>query len=254
LEPAPDGWAEHLAEHARDRHPAVETVGVFVAGYLALSAVMVALGLLLTHVLLDAGVGVWDQHISQWLADHRTGTLTDLTRYATYIANTEGVVAVATVVTVALLVARRRREASFVAGALILEFFVFLTVNYVVDRPRPDVLRLNDAPATSSFPSGHVAATIALWGSIAIVVAVLTTNVVLRVLGWIPVAVLTVTIGFARVYRGMHHMTDVVAGLVLGLVALTIACFAARVLTAAQRRRCAAAESRQPPLEAVGAR
>jgi undecaprenyl-diphosphatase len=174
FEPAPHGRTERVAGRVGDRPPAATAGGVFVAGYVVVSAALLAVGLFLTHVLLDAGVGSWDDHINRWLADHRTAPLNDLTRYATYIANTEGVVAVVIVATAALLIGRRRREAMVVAGGLMMELFTFLTVNYVVDRPRPDVPRLNATPATSSFPSGHVAASVVVWGVIALVVMVLT--------------------------------------------------------------------------------
>jgi undecaprenyl-diphosphatase len=120
-------------------------------------------------------------------------------------------------------------------------------VNSIVARPRPDVPRLNATPVTSSFPSGHVAATVVVWTAIAIVVAVLTTNVVLRVLAWLPVAILPALVGFARVYRGMHFLTDVIAGAVLGLLALAVTLCAARVFTVAERRRAAAGHGAPTP-------
>ena len=44
-----------------------------------------------------------------------------------------------------------------------------------------------------------------------------------RSIGWVVVVLLGAFVGFARVHRGMHHVTDVVAGGVLGLCALAIA-------------------------------
>src|SRR5262249_43669430 len=122
FEPAPGGRTERVADRVGDRPPAATAGGVFVAGYVVVSALLAAAGLLRTHVLLDAGVGSWDEHISRWLADNRTAWLNDVTSYATSIANTEGVVAVAVVATAALMIARRWREAMVVAGGLIVEF------------------------------------------------------------------------------------------------------------------------------------
>jgi undecaprenyl-diphosphatase len=44
-------------------------------------------------------------------------------------------------------------------------------------------------------------------------------------------------VGWARMYRGMHHVSDVVAGLLMGLGALAILVFAARSSRAASQRR-----------------
>jgi membrane-associated phospholipid phosphatase len=78
----------------------------------------------------------------------------------------------------------------------------------MVDRRRPPVSHLDQAPPTSSFPFGHTAvlaserARSALVRRLALALAVL-----------IPLAVAT-----ARVYRGMHYLTDVVGGILLGAV------------------------------------
>jgi undecaprenyl-diphosphatase len=182
-------------------------------------------------------VGSWDEDITAWLADHRSDPMNEVTRLATYIANTEGVIAVALVVSVLLAWRRRWREVVVLMGGLLLEVTVFLTVNYVVDRPRPDVVKLNATPATSSYPSGHVAASLVLWAAIALIVSVITTNRVARVVAWLPAVVLPALIAFARVYRGMHHPTDVLAAVLLGLMALASAILAGRTWTAAAERR-----------------
>jgi hypothetical protein len=37
-----------------------------------LAVILVGLGALLVDVVLDRGLGSWDDSVSQWLADHRT--------------------------------------------------------------------------------------------------------------------------------------------------------------------------------------
>jgi hypothetical protein len=48
---------------------------------------------------------------------------------------------------------------------------------------------------------------------------------------------LAALVGFARVYRGMHHLTDVLAGALLGVGALTVALVAVRVTGVVVDRR-----------------
>ena len=141
---------------------------------MALTVVLVGLGALLVDVVLDHGLGRWDDSMSSWFVDHRTAWLDHLTAGGTFIANTIPVIAVVLVVSVAFLVARRWREPLFLVSALILEFAVFLTANRLIDRDRPNVPRLDSTPATASYPSGHIAAAIVVWGGLAIVVAACT--------------------------------------------------------------------------------
>ncbi len=48
---------------------------------------------------------------------------------------------------------------------------------------------------------------------------------------------LPVIVALSRLYRGMHHLSDVVAGVLVGIGALLIALLAARACDAAIRRR-----------------
>jgi membrane-associated phospholipid phosphatase len=107
----------------------------------------------------------------------------------------------------------------------------------VVDRARPDVPRLDVSPPTSSYPSGHTAAAIALYMALAAVVGSLTTNRLARALAWILAFVLPTVVAVSRLYRGMHHLTDVLASVVLGIGALLIALLAVRAGAAVADRR-----------------
>jgi len=254
LDARPGGAADRIAARADGHHPLVVSGAVLVAGYVAMSAALLLVGVLVAKVFLDHGVSAFDGAITDWLVARRTALLNDVTKYATYLANTEPVVGIAAVVTAILLAFRRWREAIFLTSALVIELLVFLTVNYLIARPRPDVERLNATPATSSFPSGHAAATLVLWVGIALIVAAVTTNVVARVLSWVPVATLVWMVPVARVYRGMHHTTDVLAGLLLGAGALGVGCLVARTWQAANQRRHAEAEERPLPEMASAAR
>jgi membrane-associated phospholipid phosphatase len=124
------------------------------------------------------------------------------------------------------------REVELVVVALTIEVSVFLLSTLAVDRPRPDVRRLDVSPPTSSYPSGHTAAAIALYVGLAIVVSSLTRSRVLRVIAWTLAFLLPVAVGLSRLYRAMHHPTDVLASVLLGAAALTIALLAARTSSA----------------------
>lgn len=208
-------------------HPLRSALVITLIGYVVLTALMLGIGLLLVHAL-DGTVGNWDRRVTENFEGRRTSDWTDVTKVATSGANTEPVVVVAAVVVAFLALFRRWREAAFLTIALVLEITVFLSVTFVVDRPRPPVERLNATPATSSFPSGHTAAATVLFLGIALIVTSLIRNTLVRVLIWVVAAALAIAVGFSRVYRGLHYPSDVFAGALFGLACLTIAVIAVR--------------------------
>jgi membrane-associated phospholipid phosphatase len=76
-----------------------------------------------------------------------------------------------------------------------------------------------------------------LWVGLAVVVTGLVSNRLLKVLVWVVAVVEPLTIGFARVYRGMHHVTDVVAGAALGVGCLLVALMSVRLVSALVEQR-----------------
>jgi undecaprenyl-diphosphatase len=54
---------------------------------------------------------------------------------------------------------------------------------------------------------------------------------------WSLAVLLPLVVAASRLYRGMHHLSDVVAGVILGCLALLVALTAARAAGAADARR-----------------
>ncbi|MFD6225961.1 diacylglycerol kinase family protein [Streptomyces sp. NPDC060232] len=190
----------------------------------AQTALMVLLGLWVTR----GAVGHWplllEDRLVQDFAAHRSPVGDGVTAGLSLLAGTEGIVAVTVLCVAALLAlppAPRWAQAVFLGASVAVQSAVFLVVTFVVERPRPDVPQLDGAPPTSSFPSGHVGASVALYGGLAVLVLrrargpwrYLAAGVLLLV----PPAV-----GLSRVYRGMHHPSDVLGGLLNGAAVLLV--------------------------------
>jgi undecaprenyl-diphosphatase len=178
-----------------------------------------------------------DQSVTNAITSKRTGTWDDITHWVSLCSGTLTVVAIAAIAFVVLrLILRRWREGVLLVLAVAGEAAIFVCITAVVDRERPDVMRLDGAPPTSSFPSGHVGAAVALYGGLAVVAWLAAAPAAIRVLSTVVAVLLPLAVGLSRMYRGMHHLTDVLGGLALGGVWL---CVVTLVIVAATRERAA---------------
>lgn len=94
-------------------------------------------------------------------------------------------------------------------------------IKHIVRRPRPNVLRLVEEDGYS-FPSGHSMVSMAFYG---IIIYLVYKNVTNKYLKWTLITLLSLlilSIGFSRIYVGVHYFTDVVGGFLLGLAYLII--------------------------------
>jgi undecaprenyl-diphosphatase len=208
--------------------PVLRTATFLLAVGVLLFGMLLGIGWLCTHVEPGTAVGTADVGILRWLVAHRVPTLDTVSLYAVELASTTTVLVSGAVAGIAAaLVLRRMWPLVLLVIALIGELVLFLNAAIVVGRPRPAVPHLDAAlPPTSSFPSGHTAAAICLYGGVAMVVL----RVVQAWWRWLVlgVAVLLITaVAVARLYRGAHYLTDVLASVLFAvpwLLATTRAC------------------------------
>jgi membrane-associated phospholipid phosphatase len=193
------------------------------AGAVLIWMVLVAVGHLLGHQWKNSGLVHWDASVDRNLANHRHQPWIDITHLTTYLAETETVIAIGLVAFLLLRLGLKRwREPLFLAVSLIGEVTIFVSTTLLVDRNRPPVKHLDGAPPTSSFPSGHTAASVALYGGLAVIAWRVGAAVWLRTLATVAAVVVPVVVAVSRMYRGMHYPTDVIAGALLACCWLAV--------------------------------
>jgi undecaprenyl-diphosphatase len=190
-----------------------------VVGWVAVFGTVVGLGELVTR----AGNNILgDEGVPHWFAAHRDATLTTLSDIGSRIGDSHAVLAVGLVAgTVAFGLLRQWRPVAFLVIVMFGELSLFLAAAAIVGRPRPDVSHLDGPLPTSAYPSGHVAATLCLYGAIAALVFA-NTRAHWRWLFLIPLICVPVAVALSRVYRGMHHPTDILGAVVLAAGWLTV--------------------------------
>jgi membrane-associated phospholipid phosphatase len=185
------------------------------AALLVLAGSLWAFGLIVDETIRE-GETRTDERFADWLHGRATDPFTDVFRVVTTFGNFATLLTI-TVLAVAFLWWRRRQtDALFVAlaflGAQVLS--TGMKLGFRRERPFfPDPLA-NES--TFSFPSGHSLVSLAVYGSIALLLAREVRKPAWRALLFAGTAVLVLAIGFSRLYLGVHFLSDVLAGWAAG--------------------------------------
>ena len=200
------------------------TAGVVVV-LLALDfLLLVGLGLLLTKVWKGESWLTAEDDLNTGLAHDRTPTGNDLSYVGSGLGNTGAIIGALLVVAIALVVAMRKwRPSVFLVLAVSGQALVFLCVQFLVKRPRPDVKRLDSGIPTSGYPSGHTGAATALFIGSCLLIAWYVRKRWLRTLSIVVLGAVPLVVAISRLYRGAHHLTDVLAAYVNGTICLLVA-------------------------------
>jgi undecaprenyl-diphosphatase len=158
-----------------------------------------------------------DQHLRALVHSYASPGLTVTMRAVTHLGPVAPVIALSVEVVLALFSLRQRRPAGILAivlaGALILN----TGLKDWFQRARPDPFFGILPPHNYSFPSGHALFSFCFYGLLATMYVPRLPRRSQRVAGWAAAALITVAVGFSRVYLGVHYPTDVVGGWAAGL-------------------------------------
>ena len=183
-------------------------------GVLAVGVVAVPLALLVRGgygPLLGA-----DRDVSAWAERAVSGSsaLLRVSQAVTLLGDPVGITVVAAVLALVLWRRGSGRLALYVVAARVGALVLSQGLKHLVDRARP----VFDAPVAEalgpSFPSGHALGSAVFWTTCAVVLVPRVRRPVLLLAGAVLVAVL---VSASRVLLGVHFLSDVTGGLLLGL-------------------------------------
>jgi undecaprenyl-diphosphatase len=172
----------------------------------------------LARAFVDGGLVVsFDDDVSRWVADNLPGSVEQVARVVTWLGGAIGTAVVTSIAVILLWRARRRPDALFVAGAVVGITVLVAVLKSVYERARPDLGTVIALPHSYSFPSGHAATAVVLYGALGLLLAERASSR-LRAAAWLAgAAVLALAIGTSRVLLNVHFVSDVAAGFAVGL-------------------------------------
>jgi len=156
-----------------------------------------------------------DRYGTDWVAGLRSEPLTALMRA---LHELQGKVVAAAIVILAVVFVRRRRWRSLLRLATMVPLGMLANsgLKLLVERPRPGL----EAAVGShgfSYPSGHAVAITLFCGYLVIQTFRHTARWPLRVAALASALVVVALVALSRVYLGVHHPSDVMASLLLGI-------------------------------------
>jgi undecaprenyl-diphosphatase len=178
-----------------------------------------------------------DDDVARRVAEGVPGAVEWTARLFTYAGGTAGTVIVAGAAVALLWRAGRQVDALFLGVAVAGVLLLVPVLKVAYERARPDLGSPIRLPHSYSFPSGHAATAVVLYGALAILLAE-RSHSRRRAAGWLAAAAAgALAIGASRVLLNVHFVSDVVAGFAVGLAWLCCSAIAREV--AAGRRSVA---------------
>ncbi|MFQ6049958.1 MAG: phosphatase PAP2 family protein [Candidatus Paceibacterales bacterium] len=191
---------------------------LFIAGGLMISLASAAAFIAITGLLFtEEEIQELDLLAVYFIKIFRPEALTPLFEAITFLGNSQVVIGV---VALSVIIGLIRRYWSlailFILSVAGSQLFVFLA-KQIIARPRPSIGYQVIETSGYSFPSGHAAIAIALYGLLWYVIFRALPNWSFRIIWTIILAFLIGGIAISRVYLGVHYPSDIAAGLAFGV-------------------------------------
>lgn len=216
--PYPLRSLEELRGFVRRRFTREGALGLYLTvGFAASAVLVVLLSILLDEVFEISTPSPLDRAVTLAVRGLQTPGLDRFFRRLTDLGDYRFLTP-ATLVVSGILAWRHRPVSGLLYAAAVIGGFLLETLMKITfRRARPDLWPALVTEKTYSFPSGHATMSTLFFGGAVAVVFHLTRRRGPRIAAVVGATVVVLGVAFSRVYLGAHWLTDVVAGILLGL-------------------------------------
>ena len=180
--------------------------------------ILLLLFLILTILVFTNNFSYIDDKIESFILSIRNKNLTDTMNTITNIGSAYSLI----VITILLLFfLKNKKTCLLITLNLIFSFLSSQIVKFILQRERPINIGLVSASGYS-YPSGHSMVSMAYFGFIAYLIYKNISNVFLKIIFIMLFILLSIVIGFSRIYLGVHYFSDVLGGFLLSIFYLSL--------------------------------
>ncbi|MET0752774.1 MAG: phosphatase PAP2 family protein [Pyrinomonadaceae bacterium] len=172
----------------------------------------------LADEIFEGDVKIFDETVRQAANQIASPVITHLMKFLSFAGSAFVLAPLGIVIVVIFLRLKWRRATVLFAVAMIGEVILSLTLKGVFRRTRPEAFFGYELPSSYSFPSGHALGAFCFFGILAWLITARLKNRTAKILIWTLAVTLIFSIGFSRIYLGVHFPSDVVGGYSAALV------------------------------------
>ncbi len=158
----------------------------------------------------------FDNFVYQNVSELISFRLTEIMKFITFFGSQGFLITVALLLIVFFF---KKEKCSFYTSMIVINLMLAVVLNvavkYVIQRSRPDILRLIDIGGYS-FPSGHSMVSMSFFGFL-IYLCCINLKTRWKYLIVSLLSILIMLIGLSRIYLGVHFASDVIGGFCLGI-------------------------------------
>jgi undecaprenyl-diphosphatase len=165
----------------------------------------------------------FDAQIHDWAVTERSPLATKIFVAATMIGSPVALGVLVAIVAVVLLVRHRYGWAIYLAGTTGIGSLMLIELKRYFARARPDVAEALRRASGYSFPSGHAMGSAIVFGALGYLALRTRRTWRAKAAALAAAMTLVVTIAVSRVYLGVHWISDVGAGVIIGALWVMIA-------------------------------
>ena len=163
-----------------------------------------------------------DVRIENLLYVFRSSSLLNFSYFITLFAEPITIIILLIVLSILLWIYRQRLYLLTLWLAVIMGSSITTLGKYIFHRERPDVILRTINENSFSFPSGHATTVVVFYGFITYFIIKNTKSAIVKIMAVITFIAGVILVDLSRLYLGVHYLSDVWAGNLVGFAALII--------------------------------